>query len=124
MEKEDITGKIIKCAYKVHNTLGFGFLEKVYENALAIELRKMNFDVKTQLPISVYYNNEIVGEYFADIVVNDDIILELKAVSDITNIHEIQLVNYLQATKMDLGLLINFGESVQIKRKYRLYQRI
>ena len=122
MEKEEITREIIKCAYKVHNSLGVGFLEKVYENALVIELKKLNFKIKTQAPIPVYYEGEIVGDYFADIIVNNDIVLELKSVTEIAKIHEVQLVNYLQATKIDLGLLINFGESVQVKRKYRVYQ--
>ena len=93
MEKEALTRKIIKCAYKVHNTLGFGFLEKVYENALAIELRNEGFDIKTQFPITVYYQQEVVGEYFADILVNDNIVLELKAVTELAKIHEVQLVN-------------------------------
>ncbi|MCW3788243.1 GxxExxY protein [Plebeiibacterium sediminum] len=122
MQKKDLTHQIIKCAYKVHNTLGSGFLEKVYENALAIELKKLNLEVKIQSPVSVYYDDEVVGEYFADIIINNEIIIELKAVSEISKIHEVQLVNYLQATKIDIGLLINFGESVQIKRKYRVYQ--
>ncbi len=119
MINEDLTKKIIKCAYTVHNTLGSGFLKKVYENALSIELKKAGYKVQTQYPISVYYDDEVLVEFYADVLVEDVIILELKAVSEISKIHEVQLVNYLKATGNDLGLLINFGESVQVKRKYK-----
>jgi GxxExxY protein len=97
--------------------LGFGFLEKVYQNALIIELRKMGLSILSEETITVYYENEIVGEYVADIIVEDKVILELKAVKELTQIHEVQLVNYLKATGIEVGLLINFGHSVQIKRK-------
>jgi len=117
MKYSDLTEKIIKAAYKVHNVLGFGFLEKVYQNALIIELRKMGLSILSEKPITVYYENEIVGEYVADIVVGGKVILELKAVKELTEIHEVQLVNYLKATGIEVGLLINFGHSVQIKRK-------
>ena len=117
MKYSDLTEKIINAAYKVHNVLGFGFLEKVYQNALIIELRKTGLSVLSEKPITVYYENEIVGEYVADIIVEDKVVLELKAVKDLAEIHEVQLVNYLKATGIEVGLLINFGHSVQIKRK-------
>jgi len=117
MKYSDLTEKIINAAYKVHNVLGFGFLEKVYQNALMIELKRMGLKVSSEMPIKVYYRNEIVGEYIADIIVEDKVILELKAVKDLAEIHEVQLVNYLKATGIELGLLINFGHSVQVKRK-------
>lgn len=117
MKYSDLTEKIIKAAYTVHNVLGFGFLEKVYQNALIIELRKMGLNVLKEKPITVYYENEIVGEYIADVIVEDKVILELKAVKELAEIHEVQLVNYLKATGIEVGLLINFGHSVQIKRK-------
>ena len=117
MRHSDITEKIIKAAYAVHNTLGFGFLEKVYQNALAIEIRKMGLDVQQEQAITVYYEDKIVGEYCADIVVDEKIILELKAVKELSPAHETQLVNYLKATGMEVGLLINFGHSVKVKRK-------
>lgn len=117
MKYSNLTEKIIKAAYTVHNVLGFGFLEKVYQNALIIELRKMGLNVLSEEPITVYYENEIVGQYVADIIVEKKVILELKAVKDLAKIHEVQLVNYLKATGIEVGLLINFGHSVQIKRK-------
>ena len=117
MKHSYITEKIIKAAYKVHNVLGFGFLEKVYQNALIIELRKTGLNVLSERPIAVYYENEVVGEYVADIIVEGKVILELKAVKELIEIHEVQLVNYLKATGVEVGLLINFGPSVQVKRK-------
>lgn len=122
MKEDLLTREIIGCAYRVHNELGSGFLEKVYENALAIELDNSGFDIETQHPIKVYYHDTVVGEYFADIIVNNTVILELKAVRCLEKIHEVQLVNYLQATKTEIGLLINFGESVKVKRKYREFK--
>jgi len=114
---KEITEKIIKCFYKVYNTLGYGFLEKVYENALAIELRKIGFEVKCQFPINVYYESEIVGDYYADIIVNNLVIIELKATKQLDEEHEYQLINYLKATKVELGLLVNFGKEAVYKRK-------
>jgi len=124
MQHEQLTSEIIKCAYKVHSTLGSGFLEKVYERSLAIELAKAGFDVECQLPVPVYYDGIQVGDYFADLIVNDLIIIELKAVENLLPVHETQLVNYLTATRKDIGLLINFGRSVQVKRKYREYKKV
>lgn len=113
---------IIGCAYKVHNTLGTGFLEKVYENALMIELKNSGLDAKQQVGIPVSYKDIIVGDYYADIIVEDEIILELKAVENLAKIHEVQLVNYLHGTGLEIGLLINFGRSVEVKRKYKDYR--
>ncbi len=114
---KEITEKIIKAYYKVYNTLGYGFLEKVYENAMAIELRKMGLEVKCQYPITVYYESEIVGEYFADVIANDIVVIELKASKSLLEEHECQLINYLKATKIELGLLLNFGKEAEYKRK-------
>lgn len=117
MKHEEITEQIIKAFYKVYNTLGYGFLEKVYENALYIELTNMNFTVHKQQPIKVFYERDEVGLYFADLVVNELIIIELKAVEALANEHYVQLVNYLKATEMEVGLLLNFGKKPEVKRK-------
>ena len=117
MKYEDLTGKIIEAAYKVHNTLGFGFIEHVYQNALSIELEKRGVECEKEKPLKVYYERSLVGDYKADIVVENKVILELKAVKDLHSAHEAQLVNYLKATDMEVGLLINFGKSVEIRRK-------
>ncbi len=120
MEHGELTEKIIGCAYNVYNKMGFGFLESVYEKCLLIELRKACLDAESQKPITIYYDNEIVGEFVADIIVNDTVILELKSVRQIINAHEVQLVNYLVATGKPVGLILNFGESkVGIKRKIK-----
>ena len=118
MKHSDITEKIIACTYTVYNKLGFGFLEKVYENALMIELKKAGLHAEQQRPVKIHYEEEIVGDYIADIIVENKIILELKAVDKILDIHEIQLKNYLKATGIEVGLLINFGKSMEIKRKF------
>jgi GxxExxY protein len=122
MTEDDLTHTIIGCAYKVHNTLGPGFLEKVYENALRIELEKAGFRVKQQEPINVMYDGQFVGEYYADLWVNERVVVELKAALVLAKVHEVQLVNYLTATGVNEGLLINFGSSVQVKRKFREYK--
>ncbi len=114
---EEITDKIIKSFFQVYNILGYGFLEKVYENALAIELRKNGLEVKCQHPISVLYENEIVGQYFADLIVNNIVIIELKAAKEITVENECQLMNYLKATNIELGFVMNFGKEAEYKRK-------
>jgi len=114
---EEITDIIIKSYFKIYNTLGYGFLEKVYENALAIELKKIRLDVKCQYPISVIYESEIVGEYFADFIVNDIVVIELKATKEISEENECQLINYLKATKIELGLLLNYGKEAEYRRK-------
>ena len=112
-----ITGLILKAAFEVHNALGCGFLEKVYENSLCVELKKKGISFSQQKPINVYYNNEIVGEYFADILVKNSVIVELKTISKIEKIHEAQLLNYLKATNKKIGLLLNFAKpNLEIKR--------
>lgn len=113
----ELTDLIIKSFYQVYNSLGYGFLEKVYENSLLIELRKNGLNCEKQKPISVYYDNVIVGEYFSDIIVEDKVILELKAAESLCNEHECQLVNYLKASEIEVGLLLNFGTKPQFKRK-------
>ena len=113
----DITELIIKAFYKVYNTLGYGFLEKVYRNALAIELRKLGLEVIPEARILVYYGGEVVGEYFADLLVAGIVIVELKAVKKLLEEHEAQLLNYLKATPYEVGLLLNFGPRPEIKRK-------
>ncbi len=114
---KELSNKIIKCFYTVYNTLGFGFLEKVYENALMIELSKNGLKAEKQKHIKVYYENQTVGEYFADIIVDDSIILELKAAEFVVEEHELQLINYLKATEIEIGLLLNFGKNPEFKRK-------
>ena len=122
---DDLIQQVTGISYIVHNTLGCGFLEKVYEIALAIELRKANVFFQEQFPIPVYYQDERIGEYFADLLVEGRLIVELKSVENLSSADEKQLVNYLTATQIDDGLLINFGfSSVQIKRKFRVYRRI
>ena len=114
---DSLTEEIIGCAYKVGTALGSGFLEKVYENALAIELTDTGLIVETQKPIKVFYQEQTVGDYFADMLVENDIIVELKAVKAIENIHFAQCQNYLKATGKKLGLVINFGgEKVNVRR--------
>ena len=120
MQLEDTTEKIIGCAYRVYNNLGYGFLESVYEKSLLIELKKAGLKAEAQKPITVYYEGEVVGEFVADIFVEENIIVELKSVKQLVVAHEIQLVNYLVATGIDVGLLLNFGEDkVEVKRKAR-----
>jgi GxxExxY protein len=113
----DITEQIIKSYYHVYNTLGYGFLEKVYENALAASLRKCGFEVIQQMPVKVFFEGVLVGDYFADLVVNGCIIVEIKAAEAVCSAHEAQLVNYLKATPMEVGLLVNFGQEPEFKRK-------
>jgi len=122
MDDDAITEIIIGRQFEAHNKLGSGFLEKVYENALCIELRKKGLKVEQQSSIKVWYEGQVIGYYAADLWVEDRIIVELKAVQFLTKEHELQVVNYLTATKVDTGLLINFGSSVQVKRKYRKYK--
>ncbi len=113
----EITEKIIAAAYAVHKQLGFGFIEKVYKNALVIELENLPFKCRPETPLQVFYQNRLVGEFFADIIVEDKVVVEAKAVSNIDPMHEVQLVNYLKASGINVGLLINFGKSVEIRRK-------
>ncbi len=110
MEHKNLTEKIIGCAYQIHNKMGFGFLESVYEKCLMIELKKAGLEAKAQHPITVYYDTAVVGEFLVDILVEDAVILELKSVRRVVKTHEVQLVNYLTATGKNVGLIINFGE--------------
>jgi len=120
----DVCGQIIGAAMKVHATLGPGFLESVYQNALIWELRKSGFNAEAQRPITVQYDGEIVGAFAADVLVNERVIVELKASLAIAKVHEVQLVNYLVATGLDEGLLFNFGaERLEFKKKFRLPKR-
>jgi GxxExxY protein len=112
-----LTGLIIKAYYNVYNKLGYGFLEKVYENSLIVELEKFGLKCEKQKAIKVYYDEVNVGEYFADLVVNYSVIVELKAAESLIEEHEAQLVNYLRATDIEIGLLLNFGKEAQFKRK-------
>ncbi len=112
-----LTDQIIKAFYNVYNSLGYGFLEKVYENALAFELREMGLSVECQKPLKVAYRNQIVGEYFADLVVEGKVIIELKAMETIHEAHLRQLQNYLKATEIEVGLLLNFGRKPEFKRR-------
>lgn len=113
----DITQVIIGAFYKVYNALGYGFLEKVYVNSLLIELRKSGLICETQYQITVYYDEQEVGFYIADIIANGCIIIEVKATEALCEAHEFQLVNYLKATEIEVGLLLNFGKKPECKRK-------
>ncbi|MCB9433310.1 MAG: GxxExxY protein [Ardenticatenaceae bacterium] len=123
MVYEELTQKIIGCAFKVHKVLGGGYLEKVYENALCLELAKQQLAAQQQVPLTVYYEGQSVGDFIADIVVESCVIVEIKAIRMLNQQHEAQVVNYLTTTGLEIGLLINFGSSsVEIKRKYRDYK--
>ena len=113
----DLTNKIIHCFYNVYNSLGYGFLEKVYENSLVLELKQNGLFTIQQMPIKVSYKEQPVGDYFADLVVADKIILELKAQEVLAPENEAQLLNYLKATEYEVGLLLNFGKKPEIKRR-------
>lgn len=117
LKYQELTDKIIAVFFKVYNTLGYGFLEKVYVNAMMIEFRKESINAVTQVPIKVEYDTEIIGEYFADVPVDNKIIIEIKAASALIKEHEAQLLNYLKATDIEVGLLVNFGPKLEFKRK-------
>lgn len=117
MKHQELTQKIIGTFYTVYNTLGYGFLEKVYENAMVIELQSAGLEVAAQYPINVYYREQVVGEYMADLLVAQRVIVELKAVRTLLPEHEAQLLNYLNATRYEVGLLLNFGVKPEVKRK-------
>lgn len=117
LKHRELSEKVIAAAYAVHKELGHGFLERVYKNALEIELRENGVKCNSEVPLNVSYHGQIVGDYFADLVVDDKIIVEVKAVSDLIPAHEVQLVSYLKATGLHVGLLINFGQSVKVKRR-------
>ncbi len=114
---QELSDQILKTFYDVYNELGHGFLEKVYQNSLYLELKKRGLKVEAQKQINVFYKTTPVGEYYADLIVNDTIILELKAAEQIVEDHENQLVNYLRATDIEVGLLLNFGVKPEIRRK-------
>ena len=114
---QELTEKIIGVFYNVYNTLGYGFLEKVYENAMMLDFDKENITAISQYAIKVFYQDEIVGEYFADILVDNKVIVEIKAVRNLASENEAQLLNYLKATDKEVGLLLNFGPEPEIKRK-------
>jgi GxxExxY protein len=117
MKQANITNRIICCFYNVYNKLGYGLLEKVYENALAIEIDSTGLTVQQQAPIKVEYAGRTVGEYFADLLVEEKVIVEIKAAQSLTAAHEAQLLNYLKATDVEVGLLVNFGPKAEVKRK-------
>ena len=120
MTIDELTHQVIGCAFTVHSQLGPGFLEKVYENALKIELEQAGFAVQQQHPLPVHYRNQIVGDFYADLLVNNQLLIELKSVSRLNKQHEVQLVNYLNASDIENGLLINFGSaSLEPKRKFK-----
>jgi GxxExxY protein len=120
VEYKELTEKIIGCAYSVYNKMGFGFLESVYEKCMLVELRKEGLKSESQKSLTAFYENEIVGEFIADIIVNDTVILELKSAKQIIKAHEVQLVNYLVTTGKPVGLILNFSENkVEVKRKIK-----
>lgn len=114
---QELTKSIIGIYYNVYNELGFGFLEKVYHKALLIELKNNGYKIDSEKKVNVYYKNEIVGEYIPDIIINDSVIIELKCVEYLTDIHENQLLNYLKATDCEVSLILNFGKNPQFIRK-------
>jgi GxxExxY protein len=124
MDINILTYKVIGCAYKVHNTLGPGFLEKVYENALKLELHRLGIHVRQQVKLPVMYEGHQVGLYFPDLWIDEQLIIEIKALMRLAPEHDTKLLHYLTATGIDNGLLINFGPSVQIRRKFREYKLI
>lgn len=124
MKREELTRQIIGCAYKVFNTLGFGFLESVYKKAMLIELERSKLKAEPEKPLKVYYDNQVVGDFYVDLLVEQEIIVELKSVQNLAKEHEVQLVNYLNGLQKEIGLMINFGPNgVDVKRKYRKPQQ-
>ena len=117
MKHKELTERIIKIFYKVYNTLGYGFLEKIYENAMMIEFKRTDIPAVSQAPIKVLYHGEIIGEYFVDILVDGKVIIEIKSAKKLIVDHEAQILNYLKATNIEVGLLLNFGPEPGIKRK-------
>jgi GxxExxY protein len=117
LKHSEITSLLIKAFFNVYNSLGSGFLEKVYENSMIIEARNLGLVVKQQAPISVFYANNLVGEYFADLLVNDTVVVELKVARELAVEHEAQLIHYLKATTYEVGLLLNFGSKPEFRRR-------
>ncbi|HSE31460.1 MAG TPA: GxxExxY protein [Pyrinomonadaceae bacterium] len=122
MNVNDLTRQIIGFAFKIHNTLGFGFLESVYENAMRLELSRIGVEALQQEDLDVFYDGQRVGHFTPDLWIRDLLIIEVKSVQSLSKAHEVQLVNYLTATHVDNGLLINFGPSVDVKRKFREFK--
>ena len=124
MKNEELTRQTIGCAFKVFNQLGFGFLESIYKKAMIIELNKSDLKVEAEKPLKVYYDGQVVGDFFVDLLIEETVIIELKSVHRLAKEHEVQLVNYLNGLNKEIGLLINFGPSgVEVKRKYRSPQK-
>lgn len=122
---DQLITEVIECAKRIRRQLGPGFLEKVYKNAMVVELRKLKLNFETEKLIQVLYDGIVVGEYRTDIIVEGKLILELKATQDLSIANEVQLVNYLTSTQIDDGLLINFGaDKLQFKRKYRIFRKL
>ena len=117
MECEEITGKVIEIFYKVYNALGYGFLEKVYERAMMIEFNKMGLRFSNQYPVNVFYDGKVIGDYVADFLVEGMVVVEIKAIRELSRVDENQLMNYLRCTDKEVGLLLNYGEKAEIKRK-------
>ena len=113
---KELTGEIINAAHTVHNKLGYGFLERVYHKSLFIELSKRGYSVEFEKQIEVHYDNQVVGEFVADLLVESKVVVEVKAADKYVNVFEVQLLNYLKATRLEVGLIINFGLSVEVKR--------
>jgi GxxExxY protein len=122
MHINHLTHKVIGCAYKVHKVLGAGFLEKVYENSLRLELQKLGIYARQQVKVPVFYDDQQVGLYLPDLWIDGQLIVEIKAIVTLAPEHEMKLIHYLTATGIDNGLLINFGDTVQIKRKFREFK--
>jgi GxxExxY protein len=122
MDVNNLTHKVIGFAFKIHNTLGAGFIESVYENALKIELNKIGITALQQEELDVFYEGQVVGHFKPDLWIPKILIIEVKALQALSKAHEVQLVNYLTATHIDDGLLINFGSSVEVKRKFREFK--
>ena len=123
MDRDPLTQKVIGCAMAVHTRLGPGFLESIYQRALEIELLKQTVAFESQKPVTVQYDGTVIGEFLCDMLIEGQLLVELKAVQTLTSAHEVQVVNYLAATGMEVGLLINFGsDRLQFKRKFRKYQ--
>ncbi|MDQ3051813.1 MAG: GxxExxY protein [Bacteroidota bacterium] len=120
---KQLTGTAIKAYYKVFNTLGYGFLEKVYENAMGIELSRAGLNIKKQFPVTVYYEGIEVGYYIADLIIENSFIIEIKAMESLREEHEFQLINYLRATNIEVGLLMNFGKKAEYRRKIFMNER-
>jgi GxxExxY protein len=122
MDVNNLTHKVIGFAFKIHNTLGAGFIESVYENALKIELKKIGITALQQEELDVFYEDQVVGQFRPDLWIPKILIIEVKALQSLSRAHEVQLVNYLTATHIDNGLLITFGASVEVKRKFREFK--